>query len=143
MLDKVFIDTNLFVYVVDGRDELKAQIVRNLVNTACFDNALNISYQVVQEFFNATLKTKNAHLNRKLIADFVRETLIPVCTVQSSIALTVKAFELQERYQYSYYDCLIIAAALEVGCSKLYSEDFQHGHVIGELAIINPFERPL
>jgi predicted nucleic acid-binding protein len=50
------------------------------------------------------------------------------------------AWKLQARYRFSYFDSLIIAAALAAGCSTLYSEDMQHGQVIaGRLTISNPF----
>jgi predicted nucleic acid-binding protein len=51
-----------------------------------------------------------------------------------------KALALNERYEYSYYDCLIIASSLEAGCKYLFSEDMQHGQIIeNSLKIINPF----
>ena len=49
------------------------------------------------------------------------------------------AVSLQGRYGYSFYDSLIIAAALEVGCTRLYSEDLQHDQRIHGLTIVNPF----
>lgn len=50
------------------------------------------------------------------------------------------ALDISKRYQYSYYDSHIIAAALENNCSLLYSEDMQHGQEIeGKLKIVNPF----
>ena len=46
---------------------------------------------------------------------------------------------LQSRYGFSYYDALIVAAALESGCTRLYTEDLQHGQQIDGLAIENLF----
>jgi len=57
-----------------------------------------------------------------------------------NLHLTKKAINLNERYKYSYYDCLIIAAALEAECSVLYTEDMHHNHLIEDkLRITNPF----
>ncbi len=49
------------------------------------------------------------------------------------------ALEIKDRHQYHFYDALIIAAALEAGCERLYSEDLSHGQMIGALRIENPF----
>jgi len=51
-----------------------------------------------------------------------------------------RGLELAERYQFSVYDAMIAAAALQAGCTTLLSEDFQAGHLIdGRLRIVNPF----
>ncbi|MFZ1344751.1 hypothetical protein [Thiothrix eikelboomii] len=51
-----------------------------------------------------------------------------------------QALVLGERYGYSYFDSLMLASALEQGCSILYSEDMQHGQILeGGLRIIDPF----
>ena len=51
-----------------------------------------------------------------------------------------RALRLQSRYRYRFYDSLIVAAALEAGCTRLLSEDLQTGHRIEALTIVNPFE---
>jgi predicted nucleic acid-binding protein len=56
-----------------------------------------------------------------------------------SQSLYVKSIDIQERYKFSFYESLIITAALEAGCSTLYSEDLQHGQRIETLTINNPF----
>ena len=70
-------------------------------------------------------------------------SLMQACdvTIISSASLK-KALILIERYQYSIFDSIIIATALDVHCSKLYSEDMQHGQVVEGLTIVNPFESP-
>ena len=50
------------------------------------------------------------------------------------------AFDLQTRYRLSFYDSLIVAAALDAGCKILYSEDLQHGQQIEGVTITNPFK---
>ena len=64
-----------------------------------------------------------------------------MCQVELITLATVHvALEIRERYGFSWYDSLIVAAALESGCELLYSEDMQHGQVIeGRLRVINPF----
>jgi predicted nucleic acid-binding protein len=60
-------------------------------------------------------------------------------TADRIIRLYQRALDIQARYHYGFCDALIIAAALEAGCSRLYSEDLQHGQRIERLTIENPF----
>ena len=60
-------------------------------------------------------------------------------TADRIIRLYKRALDIQARYHFGFYDALIIAAALEAGCSRLYSEDLQHGQRIERLTIENPF----
>jgi predicted nucleic acid-binding protein len=59
--------------------------------------------------------------------------------INPSPNLYQRGLDLQSRYQLSFYDSLIVAAALEGGCKTLYSEDLQHGQRIDGLTIKNPF----
>ncbi|MFN0048741.1 MAG: hypothetical protein ACKVOU_06435, partial [Cytophagales bacterium] len=60
-------------------------------------------------------------------------------TIVSEVQIS-KAFALQALYKYQFFDCIIIASALEANCTKLYSEDLEHGQIIeNKLTIVNPF----
>ena len=63
----------------------------------------------------------------------------PLWQVNPTVALYRSAVSLQSRYRFSFYDSLIVAAALEAGCTRLYSEDLQHDQQIQQLTILNPF----
>lgn len=65
----------------------------------------------------------------------------PLCEVFPTIALYREALGVQADTGYSFYDSLIIAAALETGCGVLYSEDLQEGQTVRELKIVNPFDQ--
>lgn len=74
----------------------------------------------------------------------VREALAPIVDVCQVIALTTQIHQrglaVAERYRFSFYDALIVAAALESGCTTLFSEDLQDGQVIDQtLTVSNPF----
>ena len=73
---------------------------------------------------------------RAIIQDWYRD-----CEIHpSNVAQHVLASKLRERYAFSYWDSLIVAAALDAGCDMLFSEDMQHGQNIdGRLMITNPF----
>jgi predicted nucleic acid-binding protein len=66
-------------------------------------------------------------------------TLRPLMAVNSSAALYAEALRLGSSYSLSWYDSLVLAAAIEGGAHVLYSEDFQHGQKFGNLRIENPF----
>jgi predicted nucleic acid-binding protein len=70
---------------------------------------------------------------------FLEQILAPLWRVMPSLALCRRGLDLQSRYGFSLYDALIVAAALESGCTHLYTEDFQHGQQIDGLEIQNPF----
>ena len=70
---------------------------------------------------------------------YLNTVLRPLLVVQSSHGLLVDAIQLSGRYQLGWYDSLIVAAAIQGECSRLYSEDLQHGRLIKQLRIHNPF----
>ena len=133
-----FMDTNIFVYMFDETDDHKRIRAEKLVKQALEDRGGCISHQVVQETVNVLSSKLNAtpHQVRRML-DHV---LIPLWRVNPSERLYHRGLDLQSRYGYGFYDCLIIAAALESGCEILYTEDLRQGHMIDHLTIRNPFE---
>ena len=71
--------------------------------------------------------------------NYLTNVLEPLCEVFSSIGLYHQALEISSRWQFSFYDSLIIAAALSAKCNILYTEDLQHDQEIENLKILNPF----
>lgn len=135
-----FLDTNILVYSVDTRAPQKMESALELVGRSLTNGSGCISYQVVQETLNVlTGKLSMSADSTRRILD---EILIPLWQVNPSAVLYQDAITLQGRYGFSFYDSLIVAAALEAGCTKLYSEDLQHGQQIQRLTIIDPFLNP-
>lgn len=135
-----FIDTNVFIYQLEGLDARKAAIAERLIAQGIADKTACISFQVVQECLNTVLHRAQVPLSTEEMRKYLQTVLTPLYKVQPSLALYQTALDLQARYNFSFYDGLIVAAALEVGCKRLYSEDLQHGRRIGELTIENPFQ---
>lgn len=71
--------------------------------------------------------------------DFLNQVLQPLWKVQPSAALYTRALGLQKGLSISFYDSLIVAAALQAGCKRLLTEDLRHGQRIEGLRIENPF----
>lgn len=139
MNDKFFLDTNILVYTFDDGDLGKRDRARALVAEALSESSGIVSYQVVQEFLNAALRKFSKPLAAADAERYLTIVLEPLCAVFAGFDLCHQAIDIAERWKYSFYDSLIIAAAHQAGCSILYSEDFQHGQKIGGLRILNPF----
>lgn len=137
MSAEFFVDTNIFVYQLEALDERKKKLA-----DAVIDNALSngcISFQVVQECLNTVVRKAEIPLDAAGARRYLDNVLYPLWRVMPSAQLYAQGISLQARYPYSFYDSLIIAAALEAGCKRLLTEDLQHGQQIDGLKIENPF----
>lgn len=139
MNDRYFLDTNLFVYTFDSTAPAKAKKAAQLIRRAADTGQGIISYQVVQEFFNVALRRFPQRMTVAEAEQYLITVLRPLLAVHSSPAIYFKALWVAERHRVSWYDSLIVAAAIEGQCEKLYTEDFQHGRKIESLRIENPF----
>jgi predicted nucleic acid-binding protein len=134
-----FIDTNVFVYQLENLDVSKAAVAERLIARGIANGTACISFQVVQECINTALRQARTPLALDDIRRYLRSVLAPLYRVQPSLRLYNVALDVQARYGFHFYDSLIVAAALEAGCRRLYSEDLQHGQRIEGLTIENPF----
>lgn len=129
---KAFFDTNIVLYLL-SEDARKADRAEAVIAAGGA-----VSVQVLNEF--ASVVSRKLKMSYAEIRD-VLDTVRAVCAVRP---LTVEThdlgLEIAERFGYSLYDSLIIAAALQAECTVLYSEDMQDGQSIdGRLSIVNPF----
>ncbi len=136
---KFFLDTNVLCYVFDPTAPLKRQRADALVNRALSSREGCISFQVAQEFLHLCQRRFQVPMTAAEGALYLEDTLRPLCRVFPSIDLLKSALELRDRYKFHFYNSLIVAAALDAGCERLYSEDLQHGQQIAQLRIENPF----
>jgi predicted nucleic acid-binding protein len=135
MTAKVFLDTNIVVYLLSA-DNDKVTVVENLMQ----QNPL-ISTQVVHEFINCCLK--KIRLSRDDTFALANQLMEASQVVAMDKTISQKAMQICSRYQFSFWDSLIVAAALQANCKVLYSEDMQHLQWIDDaLQIINPFIKP-
>ncbi|MFP4288666.1 MAG: PIN domain-containing protein [Bacteroidales bacterium] len=135
MNDNCFIDTNILVYCYTDDEPIKKQKALNIANNP---DAL-ISTQVLTELSN-TLK-KKFKLDWKVVENVVSEVSSDFHVYVNKPTTIEWACRVADKYLYSFYDSLIIAAALSSNCKTLYSEDMQDGQVIeNSLTITNPFK---
>ena len=139
MTGKVFFDTNIFVCANHRPEPRKLSITLDLIRDATIDSTAVISYQVIQEFFNAVLSKSRRKMAYEEATLFLETIFRLLPTVPSSVALMGEAIRIQERYRLSWYDSLIVSAAQQAGCHTLYSEDLQHGQQFGPVTVKDPF----
>ena len=133
-----FFDTNVLYYACDNTDAAKQQTALELLNEATAVGDGHISTQVLGEFFSVTTRKKLLTAGEAVLAvrGFVKSfTVAPV-----EIPLVEKAMAIHLRYQTSYYDSLIIAAAAQQGCAEIVSEDLNDGQTYEGVRVRNPFQ---
>jgi len=139
MNDKYFADTNLLVYAFDNREPDKQQIAQSLLNTFGSAGNLTLSTQVLQEFFVAVTRKLTPPLSSETAYELVENfTCYPL--VQIEPALILSAIQRHRQLPVSFWDGLILEAALWSNCTIVLSEDMQDGQLIdNKLTIRNPF----
>ncbi len=139
MPGRFFLDTNILVYTFDASSPGKRAVGQELVERALAAHEGLISYQVVQEFLNVAGSKFAEPLTVPDRRRYLDHVLTPLCEVFAVPELYQRALGVQERFGYGFYDSLILAGALEAGCTTLYSEDLQAGQRIETLEIVDPF----
>lgn len=134
-----FFDSNILVYTEDASAPLKQKKANSLLDDYLTADTAVLSLQVLQEYF-ATI-TRKLHVPGERAQ---RRVEIFSCAkiVRFEVADVIAAIEFHRLTQISFWDAMIVHAARLGGASVLYSEDFQHGSVLGGVRIVNPFISP-
>lgn len=138
MIDKTFVDTNILVYAHDSDAGDKYLKARDAVKSLWDDGNGALSTQVLQEFY-ITVRRK---IQRPLTPSQARgiiEGYLVWDVVQNNPASILRASEIEERYQLSFWDALIVCAAAAVNATRILTEDLNHGQLIEGVRIVNPF----
>lgn len=136
MTEPVFVDTNVLIYRMDSGDPPRQQRAAAWLAELWSARAGRISFQVLQEYFaKATQKRPDL---RNAIRTEIRDLLAwaPVPVDGSTLE---QAWKIQDRYQLSFWDSLIVAAAQAASCRWLLTEDLQAGQTFDGLTVVNPF----
>ena len=136
---RFFLDTNIFVCTFDETTSVQRAQARELVELALTTRLGVVSYQVIQEFLNVATRGFRVPLSPTDCRSYVEQVLAPLWHVSPTVALYLRALDMQERSGYSFHDSLIVAAALEAGCRTLYTQDLQHGRQFDALTVVDPF----
>ncbi len=136
MIVECFLDTNVLVYAAAGRgsDEWKRIRAFEILEPAEF----GLSGQVLQEFYVTVTTKVRVKLPATEAVEWVeRLSLRPVAPIDESIVK--EAISLSVRYQISYWDAALIAAARSLDTRLLYTEDLNHGQLYADVRVVNPF----
>jgi predicted nucleic acid-binding protein len=134
-----FFDTNVLVYMFDEGEPAKQWCAIHLFEDVAGKGRALLSTQVLQEFFAAATRRLSPPMSYELAGRVVRAlAALPIVRIDSDIILS--AIEITRRYSFSFWDSLIVEAALRGGANILYTEDLQHGQVIETLRVENPFQ---
>jgi predicted nucleic acid-binding protein len=139
MSDKCFVDTNILAYAQDRGSRVKHVRAAELIEKLWASGEGAVSTQVLQELC-VFLRKKAARPMpigqvRELIESFKAWNVI-----ENNLPSILEALAIEERYQVSFWDALILQAAERAGASILYSEDLADGQTYGSVRVINPLK---
>ena len=140
---KAFLDTNILLYAIsdDPAEAVKRTQARALMSGASGVD-WGLSIQVLQEFYVNATAVKRGHAKAELNADQALaaiERFLSYPAIAITETLLRDAIRLKKRYKISYWDAAIVAAALELGATTIYSEDLTHGQSYDDAIVVNPF----
>jgi len=134
-----FFDSNILVYMFDEDAPVKKAQAQELLQKETEAGRTLVSTQVLQEFYVAVTRKLKLPLQAEVAEEVVHNlAVLPVVEISRSHILA--AISRSRRWQVSFWDALILEAAINGGASVLYSEDLQHAQVVEELTIENPFQ---
>lgn len=137
MTAEVFLDTNILLYACSAApgDAEKRGIAESLI----LETKFGLSAQVIQEFIANALRKKVLGISENGINAMLElSSQVPVLSITRELLVLANA--LRRQFQISQWDASIIAAALELGCHTLYSEDLNSGQDYSGIRVINPFQ---
>jgi len=135
MNDKPFFDTSVVLYAF-RQDDARGPVAETLLAAGG-----TLSVQVLNEFVAVARRKLNKTWKEVRRALDILRVFCPE-PIPLSVQTHERAIQIAERYGYSIFDALIIAAALKAGAATLYSEDMQDGQAIDGLTIRDPFDQP-
>ncbi len=135
---KSFVDSNVVVYLFDQDSPKKKAAAQRILQTEASVGNILLSTQVLQEFY--------VTVTRKLAKPLKPETALEAVTRFSAFPLVIvdmplilSAIRRSQKDSISFWDSLVIDAALKGGAQRLWSEDLQHGRMVNGMRIENPF----
>lgn len=137
MTDVVFVDTNILIYAHDRDAADKRRLAANALEKLWTERTGRMSVQVLQEFYVTVTKKLSAPIARAVARELIR-AYTPWIQAPTTPETVIRATELSELSQISFWDGLIIASAEQIGATIILSEDLSAGQVIAGIRIVNP-----
>jgi len=138
MADRIFVDSNIFVYARDASEKRKQPIAEEKLQQLWGDRSGRISAQVLNEYYVTVTRKLDPGLTPVEAQSDVR-SLAAWKPLPVDSNLIQDAFEIEGRYGLSWWDSLIVAAAETLGCERILSEDLSRDQRYNGIEVINPF----
>lgn len=137
-MTRTFFDTSVLIYLFDNRHPDKKSKAQDVFSRAVSSDQARLSTQVLQGFYVTVTRKLPEPLPfeeaEARVRDFARLPLIQV-----DAPLILASIARGKARSFSFWDALIVEAALKAGAERLLTEDLQHGRVIEGLRVENPF----
>ncbi len=139
MAGKVFVDTNILVYARDASEPGKQRQASVWMSHLWANRNGRLSFQVLQEFYVIVTQKLTPGLNRQSAREDVR-SLTSWNPIAINEGVIEGAWAMQDRFQLSWWDSLIVSAAEAGNCQYLLTEDLQAWQQLGDVLVVNPFD---
>jgi predicted nucleic acid-binding protein len=136
----VFIDTNVLLYTIDEAPDSASK--RLVAQELLLSQQWGWSVQVAADFHVNATSAKRAFRLSSTDARNLVETWLAFPTIALTPDLFLVAVDVQQRFQLSDWDAAILAAAKQLGCRTVYSEDLNDGQRYDDVTVVNPFSNP-
>lgn len=141
-INREFIDTNILVYAYNVSAPAKQTKAKTLLTGLWNSRKGCLSLQVLQEFYTVVTRKTPSSLPPDTAALIISDYGNWPCHTPDVNDL-LEAIRIQQRYDLSFWDALIIWSAVKLGCKIIWSEDFNHGQIYEGINVLNPFfEKP-
>ena len=138
MSDRVFLDTNVLVYLFDRDAPTKQKKAREILESQGGTGTIVISTQVLEEFYVNVTRKLGKPLSEQEAEGAVRDFAL-LDVVEIDLPMVLRAIAGARTHRLSLWDALIVESAQARACRRLLTEDLQHGRQFGALRIENPF----
>ena len=133
MTDKIFVDSNIWLYLFLQEHEQKYKLVEDFFIKNSVNSTFVITYQIINEASNILLK--NGYTEAKIKENI--EYMFKICTIQDFTKdIILLASSMREKYSLSFWDSIVAGSALFSGCNILVSEDMQDGLIVNNTLLI-------
>ena len=132
-----FLDTNILLYSISQNPAESLKRDRAIALLADDSGALSI--QVLQEFYIQATRTSRADAVSHELAAGLIEAWSRFRIQDMTLPILHTALRIRKAHGFSFWDSAIVAAALALGCDRVYTEDLTHGQMVDGLAIVDPF----
>lgn len=139
MTARVFVDSNVMVYASDPTDLAKMHQAAAWLTSLWRQGSGAVSPQILNEYYSVVTQKLSPGLDFRIARRDVRRYL-RWQLVRPDRQMYDIAFQIQDRFGFSWWDCLIVAAAKRGGSTHLLTEDLQHGQDLGSLIVVDPFQ---